>query len=216
MRVLRPLLTALLLAAPFPALASPITFGLDHGSTTARVSVNGFVIGTAAGKLDSGFVVLDPSTGTLPSFDLGASGLVVTSSYLPGGYDTIDLSVELTPGTGYASSATGSNPWSITLGPVNVSFVGSVLDTTPGGQPPIPISGVLPVSSFAVTAVFDAGQMRLGLFGLKIGELRFQGVVYDVRADIEFVGFAVPEPAAAGLAFAGLGALAALRRRARR
>lgn len=212
MRAARSILTILLLAAPLPSLATPLTFVLAQGTTTARLSVNGVVIGSASGKLSSGFVEFDPSNGALSNFDLIASSVVVTSPFLPAGYDEIDLSVELKPAAGFSASATGSNPWSIVLGPLTDTFVGSVVDTAPGGLPPIPISGVIPVNNLAVTAAFNDDKMRLGVFGVKVGELHWNGVDFVLRADIEFVGFAVPEPGVVALALAGLASLSLLRR----
>jgi hypothetical protein len=215
MRILRPLLLSLCLL-PAAIQAAPITFVLDHGSVTARVQGGGMLIASASAKLDAGFVVFDPGTGTIPDFALQSSSLFIKAPALPGAYDALDLDVLLAPGTGYSSTASGTGPWVITLGPVDISFSGSVIDSSPPvTASPTPVSGVVPISSFGVTAYFSAGQMRLGLLGVKVGEVRFGNLVYDIRADIEFVGFAaVPEPAGAGLlATALLGLALAARRR---
>ena len=59
--------------------------------------------------------------------------------------------------------------------------------------------------------------MRLAFFGVKLGEIAWGDNIFDIRGDIEFVGFvAVPEPPLASLlAVAPLGGLgaASLRRR---
>jgi hypothetical protein len=196
--------------------AAPITFALDHGSVTARLSIGSTLIATSAGQLDAGFVVFDPASGQIPDFSLHSSNLFIQAPALPGAYSAIDLDILIEPGSGYSSSATGTGPWSVTLGPIDISFAGSVIDSAPPVTvPPIAVAGLLPVSSFGVTAYYNAGLMRLGLLGLKVGEIRVGSLVFDVRADIEFVGFAVPEPAAAGLLAAALGGLAAVARRRR-
>jgi hypothetical protein len=209
-------LLALSFAFLLPSLAgaSPLTFALDHGSVTARLTVGSTVIGTAVGQLDSGFVVFDPTTGGLPDFSLGSSNLAILAPALPGAYNALDLAIQIDPAAGYSNSATGTGPWSITLGPIDISFSGTAFDNAPPiTVPPIPVSGILPVNSFGVTAFFNAGQMRLGLLGLKVGEFTVAGVVYEVRADIEFVGFAVPEPALASLALVAIAGLAWIARR---
>ncbi len=215
MRMIRPVLLSLAMLLPAVSQAAPITFALDHGSVTARVTLNGTIVGSGAGSLDAGFVVFDPSTGTIPNFSLQSTNLFLQAAVLPGPINALDLDIILTPGAGYTSSATGSNPWAVTLGPIDIAFAGFALDSTPPiTASPIPVAGVLPINSFGVTAYYNAGQMRLGLLGVKIGEIAWGSLVFDVRADIEFVGFAVPEPALAGLAaFALLGVAFAVRRR---
>jgi hypothetical protein len=203
---------ALLLAGAVQA--APITFALDHGSVTARVQVGTTVIASSAGQLDAGFVVFDPSSGQIPDFSLQSSSLFIQAPALPGAYTALDLDILIEPGAGYSSSATGTGPWAVTLGPIDISFAGSVIDSVaPVTVPPIAVAGLLPVNSFGVTAYYNAGLMRLGLLGVKVGEIQFGSLVFDVRADIEFVGFAVPEPTIAGLLAAAFGGLAWLGRR---
>ena len=214
MRLVRPLLISLALLLPAAMQATPITFALDHGGVTARVELNGTLIGTGAGFLDAGFVVFDPSTGLIPNFSLHSSNANAFAPGLPGAYDALALSILIAPASGYSVSATGTGPWSITLGPIDVAYSGTAFDSTlPVTVPPVPVSGIVPINSFGVTAYYNAGQMRLGLLGLKIGEVRIGATVYDVRADIEFVGFAAPEPASGALTALALVGLAWTARR---
>lgn len=214
MSKLRSLALLVGLLVPIASSAAPITFVLDHGSVTARIQVGGTVVGNAAGHLDGGFVVFDPSSGALPDFSLSSSDLFFGAPALPGAYNALDLDIVLSPAAGYGYSATGSNPWDVTLGPIQIAFTGVALDAVaPVTVPPLPVSGVVPVNSFGVTAYFNAGEMRLGLLGVKVGEILWNGQVFDIRADIEFVGYAAPEPASLGLLALGLGALAFATRR---
>ncbi len=214
MSTLRSLAVLVGFLVPVASAAAPITFALDHGSVTARIEVGGTVVGNAAGSLDGGFVVFDPSSGALPDFALSSSDLFFAAPALPGAYNALDLDIVLSPAAGYAYSSTGSNPWSVTLGPIAIAYSGVALDAVlPVTVPPIPVSGIVPVNSFGVTAYFNAGQMRLGLLGVKVGEILWNGQVYDIRADIEFVGFAAPEPASLALLAAGLAGLALAARR---
>jgi hypothetical protein len=218
MHRLRPLFVLIGVLLPFASQATPITFTVDRGSVTARVSLNHTVVGNGGGPLDGTFVTFDPMTGHLVDFSLHSSSVFISASILPGAYNALMLDVTLEPGAGYSSSATGSNPYSITLGPLDVTYAGFAVDVTPPiSVPPAPVAGVLAINSFSVTAVYHAGEMRLGISGVKLGEIDWGGTVYEIRGDIEFVGFAaVPEPALASLlAVALLGGLvaAALRKR---
>jgi len=209
MRFVRPLLLSLSLLLPLAAGAAPITFVVDHGGVTAGVSLNGTTIAVGAGQLTSGFVVFDDASGTIPDFSLQSNNLFVSVPALPGAYNALDLDISIDPAAGYSSSATGSNPYTVTLGPIAVSFSGAALDNSPPVTvPPQAVAGVIPINSFTVTAYYDGTEMRLGLLGVKVGEIRFGNLVYDVRADIEFVGFAIPEPALASLLAVGVAGLA--------
>ena len=214
MRFLSAALGAITLSLAAVAHASPITYLLDHGSVTAKVRLQGTLVAMSSGFLDAGFIAFDPATGEIPSFSLHSSDLTVYAPLLPGAYDGLALDITLSPGSGYSSTASGTGPWSVTLGPIAAAFSGFVLDTTgPITVPPQPVSGVLPINSFGVTAYLSQGQMRLGLLGVKVGEVRIGEHVVDIRADIEFIGFAVPEPALAGLLGLTLVGLTAARSR---
>jgi hypothetical protein len=211
---LRSLIVSLALLLPAAAQAAPIRFALDHGSVTARIELQGTLVGSGSGSLDGGFVIFDPVTGALSDFSLQSSDLFLLAAALPGALNALDLDIVITPGAGYSSSAAGSNPWSILLGPIDVAYSGSMLDATPPiGSAPVSVAGVVPINSFGVTAYFNADRMRLGLGGVKVGEIRWGDHVFDVLADIEFVSFAIPEPALAGLTALGLLALGLARRR---
>jgi hypothetical protein len=208
-RFLRLLVVAAAFAMPIAAQATPVTYSLDHGSVTAKVWLNGSVVAHGGGSLDVGYVVFDPATGLIPDFSLHSSNVLAWAPILPGAYNALSLDILLQPASGYSSSATGSNPWSVMLGPLSVAFSGYAFDSTaPVTVSPIPVSGVIPINSFGVTAYLTQSEMRLGLIGVKVGEMRIGDQVFDVRADIEFVGFAVPEPSAAGLLALALGIIA--------
>lgn len=214
MRNLRALSLAAALACPAVAGAAPVTYALDHGAMTLTVKVDGTAIASGAASLTSGSVTFDSVALTIPTFALGASGSVL-APLLPGDYDQLNLtSISLAPGTGYSSSGSGSNPTVVTLGPINVSFAGSVIDgTTPVTVPPIPFSGSLAVPSYTVNATLNTA-FELGIGGMKLVSFNAGGHVIEVFSDIEFIGLAVPEPALGGLlAAAGLAGVAVRRRR---
>jgi hypothetical protein len=212
MRWVRAALAVLTLSIAAIAQASPVTYLLDHGSVSANVWLAGNVVAQGGGFLSAGFVEFDPATGQITDFSLDASSVTAFAPILPGDYDHLSLSISLNPAAGYSSMASGSNPWSVTLGPIAVAYSGFASDSTPPiTVPPAPVSGVIPISSFGVTAYLTQGEMRLGLIGVKVGEVSIGGQIFDVRADIEFVGFAAPEPAVASLVTAALAGLAIAR-----
>lgn len=210
MRILRALLLLVAVAVPLAGFASPIEFGLDHGSVTLRIDVNGSAVASGAGTLDAGSVTFDPTALTIPTFSLAASGTIL-APLLPG-YNQADLSITLGPGIGYGSSGSGSNPTTVTLGPIAIGFSGVLWDGSPPPTP-IPFAGTVALPTFTVDAYYNAGQMRLGLVGVKVASFWYLGNLIEIYGDIEFVGFAVPEPALAALvALSGL-ALLVLRKR---
>ena len=96
-------------------------------------------------------------TGQLVDFSLHSSSVFISAAILPGAYNALMLDVTLEPGAGYSSSATGSNPYSITLGPIDVTYSGVAVDVTPPiSVPPAPVGGVLAINSFSVTAFYHA------------------------------------------------------------
>jgi len=214
MRFVRLLLLSLALLLPVASQAAPITFGVTRGSVSTRVWLNGQTVARGTGHLTNSFVVFDDATGNILDFTLESTDAFIWAPVLPGAYNAIDLDLLITPGAGYASTATGSNPYDVTLGPIDIAFTGTVLDLSPPvTEPPVPGSGVLPLPAFTVTATYDAGEMRLSLVGVKVGEIRFGHLVFDVRADVEFFGVAAPEPAVASLLIAALAGLALVRSR---
>ena len=219
MKRTRALLLMLALLLPSATFALPITFLLDHGSTTVALSVGNTVIGSGSGFLSSGFVVFDPASATIPDFSLQSASFSFFAGALPGAYNTFDLSISLDPGAGYSSSGGGSGPFTVTLGPIDVSFSGIASDTTvPITVSPVAVGGVLPVQSLNVTATYNAGQMKLALLGVKLGQFTWGDYQFEIRGDIEFIGLAestpTPEPGVLGLlGVAGLGGLALARRR---
>lgn len=214
MRLLRPLLLLLALALPGALQAAPLNFVPDQGAMTLHVWAGNTLIASGQGQLDSGFLVFDPTTGVVSDLDLTAMNLAIWASALPGAYNALLLKMNVAPGAGFASTGDTTNPYNISIGPLDVAYLGSMVDaTTPVTVPSVPIFGTLSVSALDVTILYDPATSRLSFQGVKLAEFVHNGVTLTVRGNIEFVGQPVPEPALAALALTGIAGLATFGRR---
>lgn len=214
MRLLRSLMLLLALALPSAVAAAPIYFVPDQGAMTLQVWAQSKLVASGQAQLDSGFLVFDPITGVVSDLDLTAMHLAIWAPLLPGEYNALLLKVNVAPGLGFVSSGDTSNPYNISIGPLDVAYLGSIIDvTTPVTVPSVSVSGTLSVSALDVTIVYDPVTTRLSFQGVKLAEFVHNGVNVTVRGNIEFVGSSVPEPALAALALTGLAGLATFGRR---
>jgi hypothetical protein len=215
MRLLRSLLLLLAVAIPTASQAAPITFVPLQGAMTVTVWMGSTQIANGLASLDSGFVVFDPVAGFVSDLGFTASNFFVWAPALPGAYNGVLLdSVAVDPAAGFSSSIDTTNPYDLTIGALDVSFVGSIVDVAaPVTVPPLPLSGTLTIDTLDVTIDYSATQTALSFQGVKLAEVVHNGVTYTVRGNIEFVGQPVPEPALATLALSGLAGLAWFGRR---
>ena len=214
MRLLRSLMLLLAFALPGALQAAPINFVPNQGAMTLHVWAGNNLVASGLGQLDSGFLVFDPTTGVVSDLDLTAMNLAIWAPALPGDYNALLLKVNVAPGAGFGSTGDTTNPYNITIGPLDVAYLGSMVDaTTPVTVPGVPISGTLSVNALDVTIVYDPTTSTLSFQGVKLAEFEHNGVTLTVRGNIEFVGQPVPEPALAGIALAGLAGLIRFGRR---
>lgn len=211
----RALLLLLLVAAPVASKAAPITFVPVQGAMTLTVWVGTSQIANGVASLDSGFVVFDPVAGTVSDLGFTASNFFIWAPALPGAYNGVLLtSVAVAPAAGFTSSVDTTNPYNLTIGALDVSFAGSILDASaPVTVPAIPFSGTLTIDALAVVIEYTGTTPYLSFQGVKLAEIVHNGVTYAVRGNIEFVGQSVPEPALATLAMIGVAGLAWFGRR---
>jgi hypothetical protein len=209
---------AALLGAP-AVQAVPITYFFDSGSidVTASTGTTGLGGGTVA--LDGTSVEFDATGITLDDFEFTATSqgpIMLSISYA--GYDTITLDTLLIePDIGYTTLfGFGSNPYTVTVGPLSVSGTATITDSGAILPDIIGTPFGFPTPSLTATITISGGMMQtLELTGLTLGEIGpFGGETeaLTLKGDITFVG-EVPEPSTALLVGLGLAALGASRRR---
>lgn len=204
------------LVLPAATVAAPITFVASEGTLSVSVWVNGVSVANGAGAIDSGQLVFDPTTGVVSDLSLAATNLGAFAPALPGAYDTLGLSVTISPGSGFGSTGDPTTPYDITLGPLQVSFLVSVTDATaPITVPPLSFAGGFRVDYLAATIAYSGGATTLTFHGMRLAEFTHGGLSVVVRGDVEVVAHPVPEPAFALLALAGAAGLSLLGRRRR-
>jgi hypothetical protein len=150
-------------------------------------------------------VTFDSTLGEVTGFQFNGAmptELQVTSGALSG-LNVNFSALGLTPGTGFTSSSTGSNPYSITLSPVDASgtytLSGLITNNTPTA-----VSGA---TSGITGTITTSGTAALQLTGITLGDISEDGTTIALKGDIVFVGTPVPLPGALWLFAAGLGGL---------
>jgi hypothetical protein len=188
--------------------ATPITYNFSSGQAAVSATFGATTLGPVTFPLNGVQVTFDATALTLPSFQFTAgTGPVALPGVLSG--TSLALSFDIAPSTtGYSSSASGSNPYSFTAGPVMVS--GSA--TLSGG-----ITGTKTLSFTNPTL---SGQIQitsggdLTLNGITLGKITlpawnsFPGGSVTLTTNVTFVGLAVPEPSTGALLAIGLTAFA--------
>jgi hypothetical protein len=150
-------------------------------------------------------VTFDSTLGEVTGFQFtGAmpTELEVTSGALSG-LDVNFSALGLSPGTGFTSSSSGSNPYSITLSPVDASgtyaLSGLITKNTP-----TTVSGA---TSGITGTITTSGTAALQLTGITLGDITEDGTTIALKGDIVFEGSPVPLPAAVWLLGSALGAV---------
>jgi hypothetical protein len=181
---------------------------LDQGTIKARVFLDKTIVASGTGNLD-GFVQFDPSTAQPLDFLLQSTDLLILAPALPGAYGAFDLDITITPGAGFGSSATGSNPYTIDIGPLDIGFSGVAFDpTAPVTVAPLAFSGVVSIDDLPITAFLTDGAVELKINAIHVVDVVWGTLAFRIIIDVNFFGTAVPEASVAGLLALGLGALA--------
>lgn len=198
------------------AQATPVTYGFASGSATVTAFYNGSQITSGNPIALTGVqVTFDASALTVPSFEFtaGPTGALPLQGPLAGVNITLD-SVDIVPGAGYTSSASGSDPYTFTAVPISVSGSATLSGGIVAG--PIAFSFSNPV---LVGQISTTGGGSLSLNGITLGVLNtqpvgsFPGGPVTLKADLLFTGAeVVPEPSTALLLGSALMAVAVTRR----
>jgi hypothetical protein len=203
----------LALFAPFAAAAAPITYLHTGGSASVVLVLNGDVVASAVAPLDGMSLSFDAATATITDLDL----LLVDSLTFPRllGWDTLEFSMQAVPASGYASSGTGANPYSVTSGPLLVTFSGAIVDGLNGPPPPtLPFNGSLTTGMVPATVTLAGDELSAVFSSTKMMQYGWQSL--ELWVEVTFEGTAVPEPATWLTLASGLLGLAALGRRGSR
>ncbi len=215
------ILAGLSLAGWTAARAAPVTYDWTGGSVTLSATdtngTNYLAAGASIPLTSASQVTFDSTAMTIPSFefaDLGPSSLTLAGPLAGDTLTLSNLAVE-PPASGYSSSATGTNPYNFTLGPIDAT--GSYVVTNAADI-------TLASGSFNHANPTLSGQITLGgansdaltLNGITLGAISVAGTQIIMKGDVTFDGAAVPLPASLWLFGSGLAMLSAgrfLRRR---
>jgi hypothetical protein len=203
-----------------PASAATETYNFFSGYIDVTSTAGTDLVLDERIDLDGDFVVFDDAAPSLVSFRFTAPTTPTLTLLTPyGGFDTLVIeSLELTPGTAYASAGTQltATTYSLNSGPIRVQSVYSASDSNNVNPPASNIA--LDFETATLSSTVDLGIVMFELTGLTIGVI--DGTPFGetdpliVKGDVTFVGV-VPEPSTATMLGLGLAALAWRRRRSR-
>lgn len=201
--VLRALGFAWALALPLAAGAAPITYAFTSGSASLSLKLNGYVVASASAPLDGMSLTFDAAAQAITDLDLLLTDQVSFPMLL--GRDTLSFSIQAVDGPGYSSSGSGSNPYSVTSGPLTITFTGVIFDS--GGAPPpnIVISSSLTTGPVGSTVTVAGNDLTAVFASTKMLQHGWQTI--ELWVAVTFQGTAVPEPSLALLLAAGAAAL---------
>jgi hypothetical protein len=191
----------LILAVSSAASAAPILYSFTGGSASVTLLNGSTPIATASRPLDGISVEFDAAGPALTDFSLLLDDSISFGPIL--GYHTLAFTISAAPGAGYASSGTGTNPYDVTSGPIDVVFSGSLID---GILPPIPVSGSETIPSLGASIVVTGSDIHVVFSNEQMMHCYLGTNTLTLLVQVEFFGTAVPEPRL-GLLLA-LGALA--------
>ena len=117
MKLWRALAAALTLAFPVAASAVPITYAFTSGSASLQLKLNGIVVASASAPLDGSSLTFDAASASITDLDLLLDHVISFPRLLNRDRLSFSLLISDAP-SGYSSSGTGSNPYSVSSGPL--------------------------------------------------------------------------------------------------
>ncbi len=200
MTFLRVLAIAGFLALPIAAGAAPVQYAFTGGSVSIQLKLNGLVVASASTPLDGTSLTFDASSASISDLNLLLTDQITFPTLL--GRDTLSFSIQAVDAlSGYASSGTGSNPYSVTSGPLTISFNAVIFDSTGAPPPDINISSSLTSGLVGSTVTVSGNNLTAVFASTKVLQHSWQTI--ELWAAVTFQGTAVPEPPVALLLAAG-------------
>jgi hypothetical protein len=198
------------LLAPASALGAPITYLHSGGSASVELRLNGNVAASASALLDGASLSFDAAGAKITDLDLMLDDEIAFPRTL--GYDTLLFTLQAVDAAGYASSGSGTNPFSITSGPLLVTFSGVFSDGLNGPPPPnLPFSGSLTTSNLPVSVTVAGNDLVAWVASSRMLQHGWQSL--ELWVGFTFQGSALPEPQTWMLLITGLSGPALVGRR---